>query len=97
MKSEPKPYHQVAEQGPFLRARVKVYGRTPGAALEAARALREGLSKHLSKESTCYTPTHKGFDDGERRHYAVVVVALGGDRAAEQARLGSFLRQIAST
>jgi hypothetical protein len=92
MKSEPKPYHQIAEHGPFLRARVKVYGRTPSAALEAAWTLRESLSESLSKESICYTPTHEGFDEGKRRYYAVVVVALGGDRAAEVARLGGFLR-----
>jgi hypothetical protein len=94
MTSEPSPGYSLASDGPFRRAQVRVYGRTKDAALEAARSLKEELSLTLSKESVCYLPTYKGFDENTRRHYAVVVVAIGGDRAAEEARLERFVRQL---
>lgn len=97
MKSEPPTGYSVVNDGPFYRAHIRVYGRTEDAALEAGRGLREGLALTLSRESTCYPPKYKGFDDDVGRHYAVVIVSLGGDRAAEEARLASFLRQLSSS
>lgn len=94
MNSEPSPGYTLVNDGPFCRASVRVYGRTEDAALEAGRSLREGALRVLSKESTVYGPQYQGFDDVNRRHVALVLVTLGGDRAAEEASLGRFLSQL---
>lgn len=97
VKPDPIPQYSIESEAPFCRAHVRVYGRTEVAALEAGRELRAALSRTLSEESTCYTPGYRGFDAGVSRHYAVVTVALGGDRAAEEARLKGFLDQLSSS
>jgi hypothetical protein len=97
VKPDPIPQYTIENNGPFCRALVRVYGRTEVAALEAGRELQMGLSRALSEESTCYTPGYRGFDSGVLRHYAVIAVALGGDRAAEEARLKGFLDQLSSS
>jgi hypothetical protein len=94
METEPKSEYTLEEQGPFLRAYLKVFGRTPQEAIEMGRIVRAQLAVMLSKECTCYPPRYRGFDDAARRHHAVVVVALGGDRIEARKRLDQFVTHL---
>lgn len=96
MNSDPSPGYTLANDGPFCRASVRIYGRTEDAALEAGRTVREAILRTLSKESTVYAPQYHGFEEASRRHVALVLVTLGGDRAADEARLEEFVRQLSS-
>lgn len=91
VNSDFAPQGSLADEGPFRRAYIRCYGRTQDAAIEEGRSIRARLALVLSNESTCYPPRYGGFDDGVRRHYAIVVVAVGGDRAAEEGRIKAFL------
>lgn len=72
--------YSFENEGPFRRAYIRVFGRSALEALELGRVMRSQLADEL-QECTCWPPTYRGFDREVRRHYAEIVVALGGDQS----------------
>lgn len=96
MDVQPKPEYHFEEEGPFLRAYLKVYGRSRLEAMETGRTTRSRLATDLSSECSCRPPVYKGFDEQVRRHFAEVVVVVGGDRTDARKRLARFVDQLSS-
>lgn len=86
VKMQPKIDYTLDEQGPFLRACLRVYGRTPIDAFERARVVRNDLATELP-DSTCWAPVYRGFASRVRRHCAEISIALGGDREDARRRI----------
>ena len=95
VETNPKTECAIREEAPFLRAYLRVYGRSQIEALEAARETRSRLADALP-DCTCWAPAYKGFEERAGRHYAEVVVALGGDRLEAQGLLEALFCQTSS-
>ena len=68
--------HTYQQTGPFVRARVRVYGRTPDEAVEAGRDAVQRFAAELPRGVNCWAARYEGFDEKAERHAATFVVGF---------------------